>query len=77
MSSSTSDFRHTTILRIKAIICLAIANLFLIHDGWAIFFILVFLAIICEILHRRLSEILLHNHKVTEHNRKIEQSKAS
>lgn len=53
------------------------ANLYLIHDKWAMFFILLFLALFCEILHRRLSEVILHNHRVTEHNRKIEESKAS
>jgi ATP/ADP translocase len=41
------------------------------------FFILLFLALICEILHRRLSEVILHNHRVTTHNRKIEESKAN
>jgi hypothetical protein len=77
MASSTSDFNPTTIFRIKAIIGLVIANLFLIHDRWVMFFILLFLAIICEVLHLRLSEVLSHNHKVTEHNRKIEDSKIS
>jgi hypothetical protein len=38
MSSSLSGFQHTTILRIKAVIGLAIANILLIHDKWAMFF---------------------------------------
>ena len=75
MASSTSDIQHTTILRIKAVIGLVIANIFLIHDWWATFFLLLLLAIICEILHLKLSEVILHNRRVTEHNRKIEESK--
>lgn len=75
MTSSASDFKHTTILRIKAVIGLVIANIFLMHDKWVTFFLLLFLAIICEILHLKLSDVILHNRRVTEHNRKIEESK--
>ena len=53
---------------------LVIANIFLVHDEWTTFFLLLFLAIICEILHRRLSEVILHNRRVTDHNRKIKES---
>ena len=70
MSSSISDFHHTTFLRIKAVMGLVIANVFLIHDEWTMFFFVLFLAIICEILHRKLSEVILHNRRVNEHNRK-------
>lgn len=75
MASSTPDFHHTTILRIKAVISLVIANIFLIHDEWTTFFLLLFLAIICEILHVKISEVILHNRRVTDHNRKIEERK--
>ena len=71
MASSTPDFHHTTILRIKAVMGLAIANVFLIHDEWTTFFFLLFLAIICEILHRKYSEVISHNRRVIEHNSKI------
>jgi hypothetical protein len=70
MTSLTPDFHHTTILRIKAVISLVGANVFLIHDEWSLFFFLLFLAIICEILHRKYSEVISHNRRVTEHNHK-------
>jgi hypothetical protein len=70
MALSTPDFHHTTILRIKAVMGLVIANVFLIHDEWAMFFFLLFLAIFCEILHRKYSEVISHNRRVTEFNHK-------
>jgi hypothetical protein len=58
------------IFRIKAVIGIVFANVFLIHDEWTTFFFLLFLAIICEILHRKYSEVISHNRRVTEHNYK-------
>jgi hypothetical protein len=58
------------IFRIKAVIGIVFANVFLIHDEWTTFFFLLFLAIICEILHRKYSEVIAHNRRVTEHHQK-------
>jgi hypothetical protein len=77
MSSSISDFHHTTFLRIKAVMGIVITNIFLIHDEWTIFFFVLFLATICEILHRKLSEVILHNRRINEHYRKNSRKKDS
>jgi hypothetical protein len=50
---------------------LGIANIFLIHDEWLIFFFLLFLAITFEILHLKLYEVMLHNHSVAERKKKL------
>lgn len=70
MTTSTPDIHHTTILRIKAVISLVIANIYVIHDEWTTFIYLLFLAIICEILHRKISQVIFLNRRVNEHNRK-------
>jgi cell division protein FtsL len=77
MPASKVEFIQTNALRLKAVLGLGFADIFLIHDKWLMFFILIVLAIIFEVLHLRLYEVLLHNHEVTERNRKIEERKAS
>ena len=55
---------HNHFFRLKALLGLGCANLFLLHDEWLIFCLLCILAIFCELLHLKFNEVLRHNAKI-------------
>jgi hypothetical protein len=55
---------HSHFFRLKALLGLGCANLFLLHDQWLIFCFLFILAIFCELLHLKFNEVLRHNAKI-------------
>ena len=75
MSATRVEFVEASLLRFKAIISLGSADIFLIDDNWWMFSLLLILAIFFEIMHLKLYEVLLHNHNVAEHNRKMHESR--
>jgi len=77
MSGAKVEFVEATLFRFKAMLGLGIADIFLIHDNWWMFFFLLILAIFFEIMYHKLYEVLLHNHSVNEHNRKIHETRAN
>jgi hypothetical protein len=75
VSESKVEFVETNILRLKAVLGLGIANVFLILENWLMFFFLFILAFVFEILHRKLYVVLLHNHAVAQHKQNIKERK--
>ena len=75
MSESKVEFVETNVLRLKAILGLGIANVFLIIENWPMFFFSLILTIIFEIVHRKLYEVLSHNHYVAQHKKNIKERK--
>lgn len=73
MSESKVEFVETNVLRLKAVFSLGIANVFLILESWVMFIFSLILAIIFEILNRKLYEVLLHNYAVAQHKKNIEE----
>jgi hypothetical protein len=75
VTESNVEFVETNVLRLKAVLCLGIANIFLIIENWLIFFFSLILSICFEILNRKLYEVLLHNHAVAQHKKNIQERK--
>jgi len=61
---------HSHFFRLKALVGLVFANLFLMRDEWLIFCFLIALAIFCELLHLKLNDVLRHNSKITLRDKK-------
>jgi hypothetical protein len=61
---------HSHFFRLKALLGLGCANLFLLHDDWLLFCSLLALAIFCELLHHKFNEVLRHNAKIFLRNEK-------
>jgi hypothetical protein len=70
MPESKVEIVTTHVLRLTAVISLCSANILLILENWAMFFFLIFLAFICEILHRKYFEVISHNRSASEYNQK-------
>ena len=66
---------HSHFFRLKALIGLVFANLFLMRDEWLLFFLLIFLAIFCELLHHKFNEVLRHNAKIALREKKAFESR--
>lgn len=55
---------HSHFFRLKALLGLGCANLFLLHDQWLLFCFVLALAAFCELLHHKFNEVLRHNVKI-------------
>jgi hypothetical protein len=66
---------HSYFFRLKAMLGLGCANLFLLHDEWPLFFLTLALTIFFEILHHKFNEVLHHNAKVALRNEKAFESR--
>lgn len=55
---------HSHFFRLKALLGLGCANLFLLHDEWLLFSFVFVLAIFCELLHFKFNEVLRHSAKI-------------
>ena len=66
---------HSHFFRLKALLGLSCANLFLLHDEWLIFCLLFISAIFCELLHLKLNEVLRHNAKLALRDKKASEIK--
>jgi hypothetical protein len=66
---------HSYFFRLKAMLGLGCANLFLLHDEWLLFFLTLALTIFFEILHHKFNEVLHHNAKIALRNEKAFESK--
>ena len=55
---------HSHFFRLKAMLGLGFANLFLLHDQWLLFCFVLALAAFCELLHHKFNEVLRHNVKI-------------
>jgi hypothetical protein len=75
VSESKVEFVETNVLKLKAVLGLGIANVFLILESWLMFFFSLILAFIFEVLRRKLYEVLLHNHAVAQHQQNIKERK--
>jgi hypothetical protein len=69
------QFSETNFLRLASVICLGIANILLVADLWWMFFNLFVIAVLSELLRKRLYEAMLYNHEVENRNRKVKQMK--
>ena len=65
---SKVPFKQTNWLRLISVLCLGIANIILVADLWWMFFNFFIIALISELLHRRIYEVLLYNHQVEKEN---------
>ncbi len=61
---------HSHFFRLKALMGLVFANLFLMRDQWLLFGLLITLAIFCELLHLKLNDVLRHNSKIILRDKK-------
>ena len=61
---------HNHFFRLKALLGLGCANLFLLRDEWLVFHFFFFLAIFCELLHLKLNDVLRHNSKIILRDKK-------
>ena len=69
------QFSETNFLRLASVICLGIADILLVADLWWMFFNLFIIALLSELLRKRLYEAMLYNYEVENRNRKIKQIK--
>ena len=69
------QFSETNFLRLASVICLGIADILLVADLWWMFFNLFVIAVLSELLRKRLYEAMLYNYEVENRNRKLQQMK--
>jgi len=69
------QFSETNYLRLTSILCLGIADILLVADLWWMFFNLFVIALLSELLRKRLYEAMLYNYEVENRNRKLKQMK--
>jgi len=69
------EFAETNLLRLTSVLCLGIADILLVADRWWMFFNLFLIALLSELLRKRLYERLLYNYEIDERNRKIQRRK--
>ena len=69
------QFSETNFLRLASVICLGIADILLVADLWWMFFNLFIVALLSELLRKRLYEAMLYNYEVENRNRKLQQMK--
>jgi hypothetical protein len=69
------QFSETNFLRLASVICLGIADILLVADLWWMFFNLFAIALLSELLRKRLYEAMLYNYEVENRNRKLQQMK--
>lgn len=69
------QFAETNWLRLTSVLCLGVADILLVADLWWMFFNLFVIAVISELLRKRLYEAMLYNYEVENRNRKIKQMK--
>ena len=69
------QFSETNFLRLASVICLGIADILLVADFWWMFFNLFIIALLSELLRKRLYEAMLYNYEVENRNRKLQQMK--
>ncbi len=69
------QFAETNWLRLTSVTCLGIADILLVADRWWMFFNLFLIALLSELLRKRLYERLLYNYEIDERNRKIQRRK--
>ena len=69
------EFAETNWLRLTSVLCLGIADILLVADRWWMFFNLFLIALLSELLRKRLYERLLYNYEIDERNRKIKRRK--
>lgn len=69
------EFSETNWLRLLSVLCLGIADITLVADRWWLFFNLFLIALLSELLRKRLYEAMLYNYEVENRNRKVKQTK--
>jgi hypothetical protein len=69
------QFSETNFLRLASVLCLGIADILLVADLWWMFFNLFAIALLSELLRKRLYEAMLYNYEVENRNRKLKQMK--
>jgi hypothetical protein len=69
------QFSETNFLRLASVLCLGIADILLVADLWWMFFNLFAIALLSELLRKRLYEAMLYNYEVENRNRKVTQMK--
>ena len=69
------QFSETNYLRLTSILCLGVADILLVADLWWMFFNLFIIALLSELLRKRLYEAMLYNYEVENRNRKLQQMK--
>jgi hypothetical protein len=69
------QFSETNFLRLASVLCLGIADILLVADLWLMFFNLFAIALLSELLRKRLYEAMLYNYEVENRNRKVKQMK--
>jgi hypothetical protein len=69
------QFAETNWLRLTSVLCLGVADILLVADLWWMFFNLFVIALLSELLRKRLYEAMLYNYEVENRNRKIKQMK--
>jgi hypothetical protein len=69
------QFSETNFLRLASVLCLGIADILLVADLWWMFFNLFAIALLSELLRKRLYEAMLYNYEVENRNRKLQQMK--
>lgn len=69
------EFAETNWLRLTSVLCLGIADILLVADRWWMFFNLFLIALLSELLRKRLYERLLYNYEIDERNSKIQRRK--
>ena len=69
------QFSETNFLRLASVLCLGIADILLVADLWWMFFNLFIIALLSELLRKRLYEAMLYNYEVENRNRKLQQMK--
>ena len=66
------EFSQTSALRLISVLCLCIADLYLINDRWQFFFLFFLLMIAIESFRGKLYKVLLHHHETTARIEKLE-----
>ena len=69
------EFAETNWLRLTSVICLGVADILLVTDRWWMFFNLFLIALLSELLRKRLYERLLYNYEIDTRNKKIQRRK--
>jgi hypothetical protein len=69
---SEVPFKETSWLRLISVLCLGIANIILVADLWWMFFNFFMIALLFELLRRRLYEVLLYNYQIKKQNREFQ-----
>lgn len=69
------QFSETNFLRLASVLCLGIADILLVADLWWMFFNLFVIAVLSELLRKRLYEAMLYNYEVENRNHKVKQMK--